>query len=68
MNLILKHFCLFNSVDTVEAAFSMEPEEFKAKYGKPKPPMHSQELVFHCYMGKRGGMATEKAQNLGYVK
>ncbi|XP_060935728.1 thiosulfate:glutathione sulfurtransferase [Limanda limanda] len=54
-------------VDTVEAAFAMQPEEFKAKYGVTKPPMDAPELVFHCQMGKRGGMATSKAQELGYV-
>lgn len=64
----LSCLCLFHSVDTVEAAFTMEPEEFKANYGKTKPPLDSQELVFHCHMGKRGGMAMERAHKLGYVK
>ncbi|KAG8003994.1 Thiosulfate sulfurtransferase/rhodanese-like domain-containing protein 1, partial [Nibea albiflora] len=35
-------------VDTVEAAFKMEPEDFKAKYGVTKPPLDAPELVFHC--------------------
>lgn len=63
-------YCLrtFHSVDSVEAALTMEPEEFKAKYGVTKPPLDTPELVFHCHMGKRGGIATDKAHNHGYVK
>ncbi|XP_073343137.1 thiosulfate:glutathione sulfurtransferase [Pagrus major] len=54
-------------VDSVEAAFAMEPEAFKAKYGVTKPPLDAPELVFHCQMGKRGGTATNTACKLGYV-
>ncbi|XP_010730435.1 thiosulfate:glutathione sulfurtransferase isoform X2 [Larimichthys crocea] len=54
-------------VDTVEAAFKMEPEDFKAKYGVTKPPLDAPELVFHCQVGRRGGVATSKANELGYV-
>ncbi|CAK6971978.1 thiosulfate:glutathione sulfurtransferase [Scomber scombrus] len=54
-------------VDTVEAAFAMTPEEFKAKYGVTKPLLDAPELVFHCQMGKRGGAATAKAHEIGYV-
>ncbi|KAI9526716.1 hypothetical protein NQZ68_036509 [Dissostichus eleginoides] len=54
-------------VDTVEAAFAMAPEEFKAKFGVTKPPQDAPELVFHCQMGKRGLNATNKAHQLGYV-
>ncbi|KAM3612246.1 uncharacterized protein V6R79_005281 [Siganus canaliculatus] len=54
-------------IDTVETALSMEPEMFKAKYGVNKPSLDSQELVFHCFMGKRGNAATETANKLGYV-
>lgn len=60
--------CLFYSVDTVEAAFSLEPEEFKAKYGVAKPQLDAPELVFHCNMGGRGRRATETAQKLGFTK
>lgn len=56
------------SVDTVEAAFAMEPEEFKAKYGVTKPQLDNPELVFQCQMGRRGGLATAKAYDQGYVK
>ncbi|XP_042274906.1 thiosulfate:glutathione sulfurtransferase [Thunnus albacares] len=54
-------------VDTVEAAFAMEPEEFKAKYGVTKPALDAPELVFQCQMGKRGGIATAKAHEIGYI-
>ncbi|XP_008278555.1 thiosulfate sulfurtransferase/rhodanese-like domain-containing protein 1 [Stegastes partitus] len=54
-------------VDTVEAEFSLSPEEFKAKYGVNKPPLDAPELVFHCMMGGRGGRATNKAYELGYA-
>lgn len=57
-----------HSVDTVEAAFAMEPEEFKAKYGVTKPALDAPELVFQCQMGKRGGIATAKAHEIGYIK
>lgn len=56
------------SVDTVEAALKLEPEEFKAKYGVTKPPQDSSDLVFYCQMGMRAGMATNKAHHLGYKK
>ena len=63
-------FCLhpFHSVDSVEAAFAMEPEAFKAKYGVTKPPLDAPEVVFHCQMGRRGATATNTAYKLGYVK
>ncbi|XP_051922725.1 thiosulfate:glutathione sulfurtransferase-like [Hippocampus zosterae] len=54
-------------VDTVEGAFSLEPEAFKAKYGVKKPPLDCPELVFHCLLGKRGAAATSKANQLGYL-
>ncbi|XP_070769577.1 thiosulfate:glutathione sulfurtransferase [Enoplosus armatus] len=54
-------------IDTVEAAFAMEPEEFKAKYGAAKPPLDAPELVFHCQMGRRGATATGMANQLGYL-
>ncbi|XP_058505268.1 thiosulfate:glutathione sulfurtransferase-like isoform X2 [Solea solea] len=54
-------------VATVKDAFSLEPEEFKAKYGVTKPPLETSELVFHCQMGRRGAAATAEASSLGYV-
>lgn len=57
-----------HSVNTVQAAFTMESEEFKAKYGVTKPPLDTTELVFHCQLGRRGAAATSKAYELGYLK
>ncbi|XP_056147250.1 thiosulfate:glutathione sulfurtransferase [Lampris incognitus] len=55
-------------VDTVESALALDPEEFKTKYGVTKPPLDAPELVFHCQMGRRGGVATDKAHDLGFLK
>ncbi|XP_029368702.1 thiosulfate:glutathione sulfurtransferase isoform X2 [Echeneis naucrates] len=54
-------------VDTVEAAFAKEPEDFRAVYGITKPALDAPELVFHCQMGRRGGVATSKIHELGFV-
>lgn len=59
---------LLGLVDEVEVAFAMDPAEFKAKYGVTKPPLDTPELVFHCQMGRRGAVATDKAQKLGYTQ
>lgn len=71
LSLLYQFFPAFhvnNSVDTVEEAFSLEPEAFKAKYGVTKPPLDCPELVFHCLLGKRGATATSKANQLGYLQ
>ncbi|XP_068182458.1 thiosulfate:glutathione sulfurtransferase-like isoform X2 [Antennarius striatus] len=54
-------------IDTVDAALAMDPDAFMTKYGSTKPPVDAPELVFHCHMGKRGALATEKARKLGYT-
>ncbi|XP_064182145.1 thiosulfate:glutathione sulfurtransferase isoform X2 [Anguilla rostrata] len=53
-------------VDTVETELNLDPEAFQAKFGVRKPPPDAQDLVFHCQMGRRGGVATEKARSLGF--
>lgn len=55
-------------MDDVEKGFSLDAQDFQEKFGVPKPPLDSRELVFHCQMGRRGGMATEKARSLGFCK
>ncbi|CDQ98818.1 unnamed protein product, partial [Oncorhynchus mykiss] len=55
-------------VDTVESALVLDPAEFQTKYGVPNPPLDAPELVFHCQMGRRGGVATDKARGLGFQK
>ncbi|KAK2849046.1 hypothetical protein Q5P01_008880 [Channa striata] len=54
-------------LDTVEAALSLEPEEFKAEHGITKPELDAPELVFYCQTGRRAGISTDKARELGYV-
>ncbi|XP_026212973.1 thiosulfate:glutathione sulfurtransferase-like [Anabas testudineus] len=55
-------------LDTVQEAFKLDPESFNSKYGITKPPLDAPELVFYCQMGRRGGIATDQAHRLGYVK
>lgn len=55
-------------VDTVETAFALDADEFKAKYGVAKPSVDAPELVFHCQMGRRGQAATDKAIALGFLR
>ncbi|XP_077589566.1 thiosulfate:glutathione sulfurtransferase-like [Stigmatopora nigra] len=54
-------------VEGVEEALGLSPEAFKAKYGVNKPPLNSDELVFHCQMGRRAATATSKAKELGFA-
>ncbi|XP_055034192.2 thiosulfate:glutathione sulfurtransferase isoform X1 [Misgurnus anguillicaudatus] len=53
-------------VETVEKEMSLDSAEFQSKFGVDKPSLDSSELVFHCQMGKRGALATDKARNLGF--
>ncbi|KAG7464533.1 hypothetical protein MATL_G00166680 [Megalops atlanticus] len=55
-------------LDTVESDLALDPAAFQAKFGVPKPPLDSPELVFHCQTGRRGGMAMEKARSLGFQR
>uniref|UniRef100_A0A671NRV4 Thiosulfate sulfurtransferase/rhodanese-like domain-containing protein 1 n=1 Tax=Sinocyclocheilus anshuiensis TaxID=1608454 RepID=A0A671NRV4_9TELE len=55
-------------VENVESDMSLEAAEFQSKFGVVKPSLDSSELVFHCQMGRRGALATEKARNLGFKK
>jgi len=52
----------------VETAFALDSDEFKAKYGVAKPSLDAPELVFHCQMGRRGQVATDKALALGFQR
>ncbi|XP_058252855.1 thiosulfate:glutathione sulfurtransferase [Hemibagrus wyckioides] len=54
-------------VEDVEKEFSLDTQDFQEKFGVPKPQLDSHDLVFHCQMGRRGGVATEKARNLGFT-
>ncbi|XP_036403489.1 thiosulfate:glutathione sulfurtransferase-like isoform X2 [Megalops cyprinoides] len=55
-------------LDTVESDLVLDPAAFQAKFGVPKPPLDSPELVFHCQTGRRAGMAMEKARSLGFQR
>lgn len=55
-------------MNDVESDFSLDEQDFQEKFGVPKPSLDSHELVFHCQMGRRGGLATEKARSLGFSK
>ncbi|XP_010892669.1 thiosulfate:glutathione sulfurtransferase [Esox lucius] len=55
-------------VDSVESALALDPVSFQAKYGVPKPPLDAPELVFYCQVGRRGGLATDRALRLGFQK
>ncbi|KAF4104708.1 thiosulfate:glutathione sulfurtransferase [Onychostoma macrolepis] len=53
-------------VENVGSDMSLDTSEFQSKFGVVKPSLDSSELVFHCQMGKRGAVATEKARSLGF--
>ncbi|KAJ8337947.1 hypothetical protein SKAU_G00369130 [Synaphobranchus kaupii] len=53
-------------VDTVESELKLDPAAFQAKFGVRKPALDAPDLVFHCQMGRRGGIATDTAQSLGF--
>ncbi|KAJ8014900.1 hypothetical protein DPEC_G00020580 [Dallia pectoralis] len=55
-------------VDSVETALALYPVEFQKKYGVTKPPLDAPELVFYCQLGRRGRLATDRAQRLGFQK
>ncbi|XP_007550432.1 thiosulfate sulfurtransferase/rhodanese-like domain-containing protein 1 isoform X1 [Poecilia latipinna] len=54
-------------VHTLDAALSMNPDEFKDKYGVSKPPLNAPHIVFYCQSGGRSMMATRKAVQKGYT-
>ncbi|XP_067313849.1 thiosulfate:glutathione sulfurtransferase [Pseudorasbora parva] len=53
-------------VENVESDMSLDAAEFQSKFGVDKPSLDCSELVFHCQMGRRGAVATEKARSLGF--
>lgn len=46
---------------------TMPDNEFERTFKKPKPK-EDDEIIFHCMIGKRSGMAQQNAINLGYKK
>ncbi|XP_031443135.1 thiosulfate:glutathione sulfurtransferase-like [Clupea harengus] len=55
-------------LDQVESSMSLDASAFQEKFGVPKPLLDSPDLVFHCQLGRRGAVATEKARGLGFQK
>ncbi|XP_014863538.1 PREDICTED: thiosulfate sulfurtransferase/rhodanese-like domain-containing protein 1 isoform X2 [Poecilia mexicana] len=54
-------------VHTLDAALSMNPDDFKAKYGVAKPALNAPHMVFYCQSGRRGEMAAGNARQRGYT-
>ncbi|KAJ9584721.1 hypothetical protein L9F63_020926, partial [Diploptera punctata] len=52
--------------DLKQALQSLPEEEFKRKYGIPKP-VNTANLVFSCRSGKRSRSAMETAMSIGFV-
>ena len=52
----------------IDTAFRLTQEEFKAKYGIPKPKVTDENLIFHCQSGRRAKKAVEEVQQLGYER
>ena len=52
----------------IPTAFQLSSDEFKAKYGVPKPKITDENLIFHCQSGKRALKAVEEVQGLGFEK
>lgn len=51
----------------VNAALNMSDKQFKAKYNHTKPD-YSDEIIFHCRIGRRSENAAINATKLGYTK
>ncbi|XP_012584675.1 PREDICTED: thiosulfate sulfurtransferase/rhodanese-like domain-containing protein 1 isoform X1 [Condylura cristata] len=54
-------------VSELESALQMEPAAFQALYAAEKPRLEEENLIFFCQIGKRGFLATQLAQGLGYA-
>ena len=51
-----------------DEALSLSKDEFQSKYGVHKPEGDGSDLVFHCFVGRRGDMAVQKAEKVGLGK
>ncbi|XP_071798059.1 thiosulfate sulfurtransferase/rhodanese-like domain-containing protein 3 [Asterias amurensis] len=52
----------------VEAALKLSDEDFKAKYGHPKPKKTDENIVFSCKKGIRSLTARNTARDMGFKK
>uniref|UniRef100_A0A8C1REP8 Rhodanese domain-containing protein n=1 Tax=Cyprinus carpio TaxID=7962 RepID=A0A8C1REP8_CYPCA len=52
----------------VEQALRLNPDQFRERYGVPKPGLEDSDLVLYCQRGIRSLTALESAGDLGYSK
>ncbi len=55
-------------VGEVDAAFGLGDDDFKAKYGVPKPAANSTNFVFVCAVGVRSLTACKMVEKYGYAR
>lgn len=52
----------------VEQALRLNPDQFRERYGVPKPGLEDSDFVLYCQRGIRSLSALETARHLGYSK
>ncbi|XP_042613230.1 thiosulfate sulfurtransferase/rhodanese-like domain-containing protein 1 [Cyprinus carpio] len=52
----------------VEQALRLNPDQFRERYGVPKPGLEDSDFVLYCQRGIRSLSALETARDLGYSK
>ncbi|KAI2665054.1 Thiosulfate:glutathione sulfurtransferase [Labeo rohita] len=52
----------------VEQAFRLNPDQFRERYGVPKPGLEDSDFVLYCRRGIRSLTALEIARDLGYSR
>lgn len=55
------------TVGDIPTAFGMSDRQFKTKYQRNKPDL-SDEIIFHCKIGKRSESAAIAVSKIGYTK
>jgi rhodanese-related sulfurtransferase len=53
-------------VGQIEEALALNPDDFKANYGRELGGKKEQQLIFHCSSGGRAERAAQFALALGY--
>uniref|UniRef100_A0A8C2GXV8 Rhodanese domain-containing protein n=1 Tax=Cyprinus carpio TaxID=7962 RepID=A0A8C2GXV8_CYPCA len=57
-----------SNIPYVEQALRLNPDQFRERYGVPKPGLEDSDLVLYCQRGIRSLTALETARDLGYSK
>ncbi|RXN38042.1 thiosulfate sulfurtransferase rhodanese-like domain-containing 1 [Labeo rohita] len=52
----------------VEQALRLNPDQFRERYGVPKPGLEDSDFVLYCQSGVRSFKALETARGLGYSR